>query len=402
MEAYKLVRKVKEGKGLTHPSTFHADDVLSTCLFRILNPDFQVIRSNAVPDGFSGIVYDVGLGEYDHHQIGAKERSDGTKYAAFGLLWKDLGRVFMEERNAGVFDRAFVYEIDRCDNTSNTNVLSSSIAYFNRIWNKDEDDNVLFERAVRLFTPYLASMIRHFKSSAFVYRYVPGLEECLRTALVHVLKRIRPDIDIPPYGGAKHLWETYGCLATPDEDPEFFEKTFLDHVGDTYGKCRTSPIVLMLACAGKKERIRLLERIMERRIESINALAPAREACEDVYRKSERKDIIALPRYIPYDSLSENHETVKFILFPSGRDGYTIIPAKLSMREKEQRGIPYKTAARRAEFPAELRGRKREELENYCKGLFFVHPSGIAASCDDLESGLEFAGYCLRNRRCPD
>ena len=45
---------------------FHADDVFATALLKILSPDVEVARSNVVPDGFDGIVYDIGGGEFDH------------------------------------------------------------------------------------------------------------------------------------------------------------------------------------------------------------------------------------------------------------------------------------------------------------------------------------------------
>ena len=49
-------------KGFTHGGKFHADDVFSTALLQILRPDIQITRGFVVPDGFDGIVYDVGGG----------------------------------------------------------------------------------------------------------------------------------------------------------------------------------------------------------------------------------------------------------------------------------------------------------------------------------------------------
>ena len=34
----------------------------------IVRPDIKVTRGFVVPDGFDGIVYDVGCGMFDHHQ----------------------------------------------------------------------------------------------------------------------------------------------------------------------------------------------------------------------------------------------------------------------------------------------------------------------------------------------
>ena len=54
--------------GFTHGAKFHADDLFSTALLRLINPDIQVERGFDVPENFDGIVYDIGRGRFDHHQ----------------------------------------------------------------------------------------------------------------------------------------------------------------------------------------------------------------------------------------------------------------------------------------------------------------------------------------------
>ena len=95
MEYNKLLNIIKTGVGITHPATFHADDVLATCLLRLINPKFRVKRSNVIPSSFDGLIYDIGLKEYDHHQVNAEIRKNGIKYASFGLLWRDLSPYFL-------------------------------------------------------------------------------------------------------------------------------------------------------------------------------------------------------------------------------------------------------------------------------------------------------------------
>ena len=75
--------------GFTHAGKFHADDVFATALLQILRPDIKITRGFVVPDGFDGIVYDVGYGMFDHHQEPREYRANGVPYAAFGLLWRD-------------------------------------------------------------------------------------------------------------------------------------------------------------------------------------------------------------------------------------------------------------------------------------------------------------------------
>ena len=64
--------------GFTHAGKFHADDVFATALLQILRPDIKITRGFVVPDGFDGIVYDVGFGMFDHHQEPRECRPNGV------------------------------------------------------------------------------------------------------------------------------------------------------------------------------------------------------------------------------------------------------------------------------------------------------------------------------------
>jgi len=391
MNKKELLKRIHSGYGLTHPATFHADDVLSTCLLRLINPNIKIIRSNMIPTEFCGIAYDIGLGDYDHHQSDAKVRDNDIKYAAFGLLWKDLSAFFMDDEHAAVFDAAFVSEIDRCDNGSDTNLLSSSIELFNPTWNSTSNADQLFENTVKIFTPVLKAMINHFKQSTFVPRYCRDLDECLHNAFSKSYQNITGTIlDIPPFADIQDIWEMYSYIITPNEEPEFFIKTFLSQVKKTYGKYKTSPFVISISCLRKQDRIKLLSTIMERRFDYINSLDSARQKCEKIYQESKRKDLIILDHYMPYDQLVENHELVKTIIFPSNRKGYNLLCANMSVREKQRNNLNVKKVHNRMSFPNELRGREESFLNNYSAGLFFVHPSGYMASCDTLENAIKF------------
>ena len=83
--------KKKNAKAFTHSGKFHADDVFSYALLLYLNPAITITRGNKVPKDFDGIVFDIGRGKYDHHQRDSRIRENGVPYAAFGLLWEELG-----------------------------------------------------------------------------------------------------------------------------------------------------------------------------------------------------------------------------------------------------------------------------------------------------------------------
>lgn len=81
----------KDAAAFTHGGKFHADDVFSAALLLYLNPEIVIARGNRVPEDFDGIVFDIGRGRYDHHQKDSRVRENGVPYAAFGLLWEELG-----------------------------------------------------------------------------------------------------------------------------------------------------------------------------------------------------------------------------------------------------------------------------------------------------------------------
>ena len=126
---------------LTHAGKFHADDVFSSALLKLFRPDIVIRRSFTIPESFDGLVYDIGGGEFDHHQKGAPVRENGVPYASFGLLWRALGRRLMErgdpeqaEAEAARFDEKFVQPLDEDDNTGSGNAIAGLIGLFNPAW----------------------------------------------------------------------------------------------------------------------------------------------------------------------------------------------------------------------------------------------------------------------------
>ena len=131
----------------THSGKFHADDVFSTALLRIVFPHIPVSRGIAVPENFDGIVYDIGGGAFDHHGPRTELRPDGTPYAAFGLLWRALGPGLVGQEEADFFDRRFVAPLDLDDNTGCGHPLAEAIGSFNPGWDSDADETERFWQA---------------------------------------------------------------------------------------------------------------------------------------------------------------------------------------------------------------------------------------------------------------
>ena len=159
--------------GYTHGSVFHADDVFATALLLTLNPGLQICRTNSMElaqkaaESDEAIVYDIGEGEYDHHQKDNARRpiedgywfdKDGRMqmipYCSFGLLWRDYGRQLCpSDRAWKKVDRDLVLPIDKNDNGVDHNLLTSAFMQFNPNWNEESSDGhryACFLDAVRM------------------------------------------------------------------------------------------------------------------------------------------------------------------------------------------------------------------------------------------------------------
>ena len=175
-----LFEKLTNGtitEALTHGSIFHADDVFSTALITLINPKISVKRAFEVPEDFSGIVYDIGMGQYDHHQEDKEIRENGVPYASFGLLWRELGEDFFEgdKKAADAFDAQFVQPLDSYDNGVERNTTCLEIALMNPNWDEDCSpeaiDKKFFEAvefAKRILSLKRESVISANKATAIV------------------------------------------------------------------------------------------------------------------------------------------------------------------------------------------------------------------------------------------
>lgn len=155
------------GKGFTHGGKFHSDDVFATAFLRILNPDIEIQRGFEVPENFDGIVYDIGRGEFDHHQQDKEYRENGCPYAAFGLIWRAFGASVVGKEEAERYDEQFIQPLDKSDNTGCDNDIAQIIAEFNPGWDSDEPYDDCFWRAVDMAEVILKN---HFESVAGIER----------------------------------------------------------------------------------------------------------------------------------------------------------------------------------------------------------------------------------------
>lgn len=165
MELLEEIKK-KDAKAFTHGGKFHADDVFSSALLLYINPEIVISRGNKVPEDFDGIVFDIGRGRYDHHQKDSRVRENGVPYAAFGLLWEELGKEILGEELAEKFDEAFVQPLDNNDNTGEKNELATLIGNFNPLWDAKGGSDEAFFQAVSVAGMILENKFERYRGNA--------------------------------------------------------------------------------------------------------------------------------------------------------------------------------------------------------------------------------------------
>ncbi len=149
---------------VTHGGTFHADDVLATTILSKVLGDITVLRTFKVPETLDEkvIVYDIGFGEFDHHQKGGNgTRENGVPYAAVGLIWKKFGPALVAdtcnpELVWNIIDRDLIQGVDATDNGTMPTAdypaqvmqFSQMISCFNPQWDNSEDSDDAFLKAV--------------------------------------------------------------------------------------------------------------------------------------------------------------------------------------------------------------------------------------------------------------
>lgn len=172
-------------KAFTHSGLFHSDDVFAAALLGLLWPGIIIERGTKVPEGYCGLVFDIGFGQYDHHQKDARVRDNGVPYAAFGLLWEAFGGELLCPADAAAFDEDFVQPLDLSDCTGAADSLAQCIADFNPAWDDSTPSNEAFARAVSFATGILNRHFGQIKSARAAYdavrALIPTAEDCILT-----------------------------------------------------------------------------------------------------------------------------------------------------------------------------------------------------------------------------
>ena len=193
-----IVKNIKEANCVTHGGTFHADDVFATVILSKIMPEIRIIRLLEVTEQMpeNAIIYDIGAGNFDHHQFGGNGEREGVKYAACGLIWKQFGKEVLKkyeiedlEYTFKYIDRSLIQFIDSVDNgqlpPSNTNYkyihISKIIGWFNPNWNEKIDDDKRFLEAVKfaeiVFDEFMHNTVSKMKARNLIELEIEKTED---------------------------------------------------------------------------------------------------------------------------------------------------------------------------------------------------------------------------------
>jgi uncharacterized UPF0160 family protein len=246
-----IIRDAKENTIVTlvtHAGKFHADDVMSTAILVLLLEKcgiknirrvrtFNPTEAGYTDDTPNCIVYDIGLGQYDHHQTGDAAKhcvrldDDGVerKYAACGLIWKEIGAQLVGgEKYANIIYNSIIRQIDDQDNGFGQNAFSTMISHMNpnminasqKYYDFDFDNALSVAKKMFLATLDHFKFTKEFEDSLKIYveqsdgsclvtpTYMPGADDICR------------ERNIPFYVYPNQRKEGSYCFKTINADPQ--------------------------------------------------------------------------------------------------------------------------------------------------------------------------------------
>lgn len=180
-------------KMVIHDGSYHLDDLMCAIFAHIVtNGECKIVRTHNLGDllGYrkadcDTIICDIGGGEFDHHQIdGEINESTGTKFCAFGLLWKEFAKDFFHnygivddkaiEFGTKLFQDSFINEIDKTDNEGQKK-WPSSLSY---IISSANNIGESFDETFQMMKPLVECVFRSLTKSVKDKEYAIKLASC--------------------------------------------------------------------------------------------------------------------------------------------------------------------------------------------------------------------------------
>lgn len=170
-----LTNKINEANCITHSGKFHVDDVISTIFLSNILEKVILLRVATINDENveNKIIYDIGMGEFDHHQKSRNGmRENGIYYSSIGLLWQKFGKKYLERLNVKKVNKTFEYidteliqYIDAADNMQtkylDNRISPDFITLCNPEWNENISEEDAFLHALKLADEFWDVYIKH-------------------------------------------------------------------------------------------------------------------------------------------------------------------------------------------------------------------------------------------------
>lgn len=199
MHKYKNIRltnNIDEANCITHSGKFHVDDVISTVFISKIIDEVILLRLPNVNDKNldNKFVYDIGLGEFDHHQKNRNgKRENGIYYSSIGLLWKKFGKKYLKQIKVKNAEKVFEYMdseliqyIDATDNMQFEYLKSKTspdfVKLYNPNWNEDISEKEAFINAIRMadefWNIYIKHAIAEVEATEIILEKIKNCKEC--------------------------------------------------------------------------------------------------------------------------------------------------------------------------------------------------------------------------------
>ena len=171
----KLTKQYNKANFVTHSGTFHVDDVISTIFLSKIFNEINLIRVPSMENRSANnkLVFDIGLGEFDHHQKKRNgKRKNGIYYSSIGLLWKKYGKEYLKKINVKNINKVYEYVdkeliqyIDATDNMQMEYLKNKTLPDFVKLCNPEWNENISeeegFIHALKLADEFWKIYIKH-------------------------------------------------------------------------------------------------------------------------------------------------------------------------------------------------------------------------------------------------
>lgn len=361
-------------KAITHAGKFHADDVFSAAFLKILNQNIQIERVAKVPDVYSGLVFDIGLGKYDHHQAKNECRKNGVPYASFGKLWREFAPLVFSPYIVKTIDKELVQPIDAADNGKGFNLLSVFISRLNPNWNEDEyeyhDEN--FNIAVSIAYSILKCKIKLEKKLEEKTEKRTASITDINAAVNYIFAKPFMDTVINVHNGKyqrdiqnkiiyetkktkvydekgvmcssiSNVWDEYGTLITFPSVSFSVKRSFIEPINEIIRKNYKQDLLISLFYElmqydekFKEYLYKVIRYWIKTEINNAESKIVSRDILCKAIRETDDDEIIVLEKFCPWrdviiDSLA------KFVVYPSARGGYDMHTVPISKTESSAR-----------------------------------------------------------------